>query len=96
MYIFYIDDSSEAGKHGFCAIGVPAGAWRETFAAIKTWRQAIKASDGIYMRKELHACEQDADIAECLRHGVVDALTAQIECICRLRVAGRGVPYEDQ
>jgi hypothetical protein len=24
-------------------------------------------------------CEQDADIAECVRHGVVDALTAQIE-----------------
>jgi hypothetical protein len=29
-------------------------------------------------------CEQDADIALCLRHGVVDALTAQIERMGRL------------
>jgi hypothetical protein len=29
-------------------------------------------------------CEQDADIAECLRHGVVDALATQIERIGRL------------
>ena len=31
-------------------------------------------------------CEQDSDIAACLRHGVVDALTTQIERICRLRI----------
>ncbi|MDB6102441.1 MAG: hypothetical protein JWO52_2440 [Gammaproteobacteria bacterium] len=29
-------------------------------------------------------CEQDADIAECLRHGVVDALATQIERIGQL------------
>lgn len=29
-------------------------------------------------------CEQDADIAVCLRHGVVDALTVQIERVNRL------------
>jgi hypothetical protein len=29
-------------------------------------------------------CEQDADIADCLRHGVVDALTTQIERLSRL------------
>ncbi len=31
-------------------------------------------------------CEQDADIAECLRHGVVDALATQIERIRRLYI----------
>jgi hypothetical protein len=31
-------------------------------------------------------CEQDSDIAACLRHGVVDALTTQIERICRLPI----------
>jgi hypothetical protein len=31
-------------------------------------------------------CEQDADIAECLRHGVVDALATQIELIDRLYI----------
>jgi hypothetical protein len=30
-------------------------------------------------------CEQDADIAKCLRHGVVDALSTQIERMSRLR-----------
>jgi ribosome-binding protein aMBF1 (putative translation factor) len=29
-------------------------------------------------------CEQDADIAECLRHAVVDALTTQTERVSRL------------
>ncbi|MGA8707893.1 MAG: DUF3800 domain-containing protein [Steroidobacteraceae bacterium] len=55
--MFYIDDSSEGGEHAFCAISVPAGAWRETFAAIKAWRQQLKQTDGVYMRKELHATE---------------------------------------
>jgi hypothetical protein len=57
VYLFYIDDSDEAGVHTFCALGVPSDAWRETFNTIKTWRQQIKASDGIYMRTELHATD---------------------------------------
>jgi hypothetical protein len=57
LYIFYIDDSSEMHSYAFCAIGVPAQSWRETFKAIKTWRQQLKASDGIFMRKEFHATE---------------------------------------
>jgi len=32
-------------------------------------------------------CEQDADIAKSLRHGVVDALSTQIERMSRLRSA---------
>ena len=39
-------------------------------------------------------CEQDADIAECLRHGVVDALTAQIERMSRLCAAVAGMHHE--
>jgi hypothetical protein len=35
-------------------------------------------------------CEQDADIAECLRHGVVDALTTQIERMSRLSASVAG------
>jgi hypothetical protein len=34
-------------------------------------------------------CEQDADIAKCLRHGVVDALSTQIERIGRLCISTR-------
>jgi hypothetical protein len=30
-------------------------------------------------------CEQNVEIADCLRFGVVDALTTQIECISLLR-----------
>jgi hypothetical protein len=35
-------------------------------------------------------CEQDADIALCLRHGVVDALTTQIERMSWLSESVRG------
>jgi len=35
-------------------------------------------------------CEQDADIALCLRHGVVDALTTQIERMSRLSASAPG------
>jgi hypothetical protein len=38
-------------------LGVPSDTWRETFASIKAWRQQIKSSDGIYLRKELHATD---------------------------------------
>jgi len=52
-----MDDSDEGGLHTFCAVGVPASAWRETFDAIKAWREGLKATDGIYLRKELHATD---------------------------------------
>jgi hypothetical protein len=35
-------------------------------------------------------CEQDAEIALCLRHGVVDALTTQIERMSRLSASVPG------
>jgi hypothetical protein len=35
-------------------------------------------------------CEQDADIALCMRHGLVDALTTQIERVSRLSASGPG------
>src|SRR5580658_5880357 len=57
MFIFYMDDSDEGGLHTFCAFGVPASAWRETFAAIKEWRARLKATDGIRLRKELHGTD---------------------------------------
>lgn len=52
-----MDDTAEGGTYGFCAVGVPADAWLETFNAIKEWRRKIKAADGIFLRKELHATE---------------------------------------
>jgi hypothetical protein len=39
-------------------------------------------------------CEQDADIAQCLRHGVVDSLTMQIERLSRLCAPVAGVRHE--
>ena len=43
---------------------------------------AIAITAEVALRKQ--NCEQDADIAKCLRHGVVDALSTQIERIGRL------------
>jgi hypothetical protein len=43
---------------------------------------AVTVTAEIALRTQ--TCEQDADIAECLRHGVVDALTTKIERLSRL------------
>jgi hypothetical protein len=39
-------------------------------------------------------CEQDVDIADCLRHGLVDTLTTQIERMSRLCASMAGTRHE--
>jgi hypothetical protein len=78
MHLFYIDDSSEGGQYGFSAIGVPSESWRETFSTIKGWRQQLKESDGIYMRKELHATELVAGRGAISPHVVPKGRRCQI------------------
>ena len=55
MYLFYLDDSADGHFYTFSAIGIPVANWRKVFGQIAAFRQAIKESDGIYIRKELHA-----------------------------------------
>lgn len=57
MHLIYIDDSYEKPFQIYAAIAIPAAQWAGCFDAIKQWRRAIKASDGILVTKELHATE---------------------------------------
>jgi hypothetical protein len=57
MHIVYIDDSYDPPTYTFSALAIPAESWREVFDAIINWRRSINNSDGIYVRKELHATE---------------------------------------
>lgn len=55
MHICYIDDSGEDDIRAFSLLTVPANQWKLTFNAVKDYRRALRASDGIFMSKELHA-----------------------------------------
>src|SRR5712691_4862074 len=55
MYLFYVDDSGEGHYYTFSAIGIPDERWRDIFNAVSTFRHSLRESDGIYVRKELHA-----------------------------------------
>jgi hypothetical protein len=55
--IAYIDESYDESFFAMSALIVPVAHWRETFQAIKTHRQRLKAVYGIFTSKELHALE---------------------------------------
>lgn len=55
MHLVYIDDSRDESLCVFSALLIPAERWRESFEALRSFRRALKQSDGIFVRKELHA-----------------------------------------
>lgn len=55
--IAYIDESYDSTTFVMSALLVPVHAWRETFEAVKAYRQQLKALHGIFTSKELHALE---------------------------------------
>lgn len=57
MHLLYVDESYERPTTTTAAIAVPAESWRKVFERIKRWRHELKETDGILMRKELHATE---------------------------------------
>lgn len=55
MHICYMDDSGEDDVRAFSILTVPADQWKTCFNGIKDYRRNLRASDGIFMKKELHA-----------------------------------------
>lgn len=55
MDLVYIDDSKDEEISIFSALSIPEHTWRACFNQIKDYRHHLKASDGIYIYKELHA-----------------------------------------
>jgi len=50
-----MDDSGDDETKAFSLISVPVTQWKTGFASLKDFRKRLRASDGIFIRKELHA-----------------------------------------
>ncbi len=57
MHLIYVDDSGDEKLRIFSALAIPADSWHETEARVRSFRQALQKSDGIYLYKEFHAWE---------------------------------------
>ena len=57
MYLVYIDDSKDDKNVCFSALMIPINRWLDAFDHLQGMRRSLKASDGIYIRKELHATD---------------------------------------
>lgn len=57
MHIVYIDESKDAASRTyiFSAIIINTNAWTTVYESLLKFRRELKNSDGIYVRKELHA-----------------------------------------
>jgi hypothetical protein len=55
MHVCYMDDSGNDRVRAFSLISVPVAQWKAGFARLKEFRRALRESDGIFVRKELHA-----------------------------------------
>lgn len=55
MHLVYLDDSRDEELCVFSGLIVPASEWRASFEQLREFRRGLKATDGIFIRKELHA-----------------------------------------
>jgi hypothetical protein len=55
MHICYMDDSGDDNVRAFSLLTVPVDQWKLCFNGIKDYRKKLRASDGIFVTKELHA-----------------------------------------
>jgi hypothetical protein len=57
MHFVYIDDSGDEKNRCFSALIIHESAWKIAQSQIKNYRRELKASDGMFVTKELHATE---------------------------------------
>lgn len=55
MHLIYVDDSGDESVYGYAGVAVPEDRFRSVLTEIKTFRRALRESDGIFINKELHA-----------------------------------------
>jgi len=55
MHLVYIDESKDEKLCVYSALAIPVDQWREHLSEIQTFRKKLKESDGIYVKKEMHA-----------------------------------------
>lgn len=57
MFLAYVDDSGDEHVRCFSALLVHESVWKSHLEAFRNFRRALKASDGVFVTKELHATE---------------------------------------
>jgi hypothetical protein len=57
MHFVYIDDSGDEKNRCFSALSIHESAWKIAQSQVKNYRRERKASDGMFVTKELHATE---------------------------------------
>jgi hypothetical protein len=60
MHFVYVDDSKDSAYACYSALIVPADKWPDSLNALLGIRKAMNTTDGIYVRKELHATDWNA------------------------------------
>lgn len=57
MHFVYIDDSGDDTRSCFAALVIPADQWRESLSRLLDVRRSMRQSDGVYVKKEMHATD---------------------------------------
>jgi hypothetical protein len=57
MHLIYIDDSRDERTCLFSALALPVDQWHDAFQQMREFRHRLRRTYGIYVYKELHACE---------------------------------------
>lgn len=105
MHFIYIDDSKDQKLACFSALIMPTAAWRPNLDAVLSIRRKMRASDGIYMRKELHGTEWNGGKGRLAPHPIGKGRRAQLfdfflnelAQLQNLKIINAAVPYgEDE
>lgn len=88
MFFVYIDDSGDEQVRCFSALVVHESKWKECFSAIKAHRRALKASDSMFVTKELHATDLVAGRGRIGSAVVTKARRCEIFCETLRMIAG--------
>lgn len=78
MHFVYIDDSKDNNFACFSALLIPADRWRECLDHLLAVRALMNKSDGIYIRKEIHATDWNGGKGKIAPHLINKQRRAQL------------------
>lgn len=78
MHFVYIDDSGDDDVACFSALIIPADQWRSSLDHLLSARQQMNASDGIYMKAEIHSTDWNGGKGAIARRPVTKPRRAQL------------------
>jgi hypothetical protein len=104
MHFVYVDDSKDSQLACYSALILPTDKWHDCLGALLAIRQAMKQSDGIYVRKELHATDWNAGkgwiaptpITKQRRAALFDYWVAGITMLPGAQLINAAVPPADE